>query len=219
MRRGRGPPSACRSRSTVRCGSEAPGSDPRPGSACGNSPGRTPPRRSRVGRGAVPRSVPRPPDRSRRRRADACPRWRTHPRWTRPVRRTGALVTGSTPTQISRSTPAAFAVSTTCCRFVVEQEQVAVGVHRPGVSPWLKVLVAHERRAYKGLHIRSMRGASRETRFRQASPPSEGVVDNFGAAGSALGRPSRRPGGGTATRLWGGVPTSRPPHSTEAGTR
>ncbi len=106
------------------------------------------------------------------------------------------------------------------CRFVVEQEQVAVGVHRPGVSPWLKVLVAHERRAYKGLHIRSMRGASRETRFRQASPPSEGVVDNSGAAGIGRERLSRRPGGGTATRLWWwrypprGLPT--PP---SAGTR
>jgi hypothetical protein len=49
------------------------------------------------------------------------------------------------------------------CRFAVEQEQVAVGVNGPGISPRFRVLVAHARRAYKGLHIRSMGGASRET--------------------------------------------------------
>jgi hypothetical protein len=49
------------------------------------------------------------------------------------------------------------------CRFAVEQEEVAVGVNGCGISPRFRVLVAHARRAYKGLHIRSMGGASRET--------------------------------------------------------
>jgi hypothetical protein len=51
-----------------------------------------------------------------------------------------------------------------CWRFAVQEEQVAVGVHRPGLHRHLKVLVVHPGPSLAGLHLRSTRGASRETR-------------------------------------------------------
>ena len=59
------------------------------------------------GRAGAPRSVRPPPCRTRWRRGGACPPWRTHPRWESASSSDRRLVSGSTPTQISRSTPAA----------------------------------------------------------------------------------------------------------------
>ena len=55
------------------------------------------------------------------------------------------------------------------CRFAVEEEQVAVGVHRAWLHRQFRVPVAHERRLYSALHMRSRGGASRETRSWEVS--------------------------------------------------
>ena len=162
-RRGRGRRAACRTRSTTRCGPEAPDPGRRPGSACGSSRARTPPRRSPGG----PRASPR----ARRRRSVVEGRRVVGMHARRgedTLERIGELersaarfgVDAHADQPVDAGGPRGLHH---IWRFAVEQEQVAVGVDGPGCTASSGFWSLIGRRRYAGLHMRSIGGASRET--------------------------------------------------------
>ena len=74
------------------------------------------------------------------------------------------------------------------CRFLVHQEQVAVGIHRPGLHREFRVRGAHRAATIRRSQLPVIRGASRETRSRKPHP----AVDAPGCPTIAQSSASRR---------------------------